>query len=73
MSSASVPRVVPRNLNGTALHIEHYPRTDQDRTCWPASALSHPADRTPVRRAERDLMLELYRVRISRRLMIPPR
>ena len=45
MSSAGVSRVVPRNLNGTALHLEHRLRTDQDQTCAgrPASAVVLPS------------------------------
>ena len=46
MPSASVPRVVPCNLNGTTLHVEHRPRTDQAQECRPASAAVLPADLT---------------------------
>ena len=50
MYSTSVSHVVPRNMNGTALHLEHRLRTDQDQTCAgrPASAAVLPADVTPA-------------------------
>ena len=45
---ASASHVAPRNLNGTALHLEHRLRTDQDQTCAgrPASAAVLAADLT---------------------------
>ncbi len=49
MSSVSVSHVVPRNLNGNALHLEHRPWTDQDKTCRPASAAVLPVDLTLAR------------------------